>query len=184
MSDLALLRAAPHDRVANLVGCGVSPEIVERLMGSPRLELRLSSLISSYLGPPGEVSRDQAAVLAMTSAEHADLATLAGLVWHGGRIAQMIDRASRDAVLARFGEHGYGVALAGLHLSRPVEDAALPPDKLGDRVTSDGLACLAAWCDAQPPTVAGRLRLVLPENSADAVHHEHGPAIVTWVLER
>lgn len=184
MSDVPLLRSAPHDRVAALVGHGVSAALVGRVVRSPRLEARLASLVAARLGPLGVVDRGGAAVLAMTSDEQLQLAGSAGAVWHGDAIARIIDGPSHQTLLTGLGQHRYGAALAGRHLAPVKNPVDRSPELLLQAVAADGAACFAAWCDAQPAALAGRLRLVHPEASVEAAHRTFGPTIVTWLLER
>ncbi len=184
MSDLPLLRAAPHDRIAALVGHGVSAALVSRVVRSPRLEARLASLVAARLGRLDDVDRSGAAVLAMTPDAWHDLARSAGAVWHGDAIARVIDGPSHQALVTGLGQSGYARALAGRHLTQVTSPADCSLELLLQAVAADGAACFAAWCDAQPPALAGRLRLVRPAAAVDAVHRTSGPTIVAWLLER
>lgn len=181
MNDLGRLQAAPHDRVAALIGHGVSPGLVARLVRLPRIEAKLAALLTTRWGSLGPLDHGQSAVLAMGDDDLGALASRAGVVWHAGAIARVIDGASRQDLVERLGPGGYELAMAGLRLARPVEtDAVASPDM----IAADGSACLAAWCDAQPPAIADRLRLIRPAASPASVHHASGPAIVAWLLER
>lgn len=184
MNDLLLLRAAPHDRIAALVGHGVSAALVGRMVRSARLEARLSSLVAARLGPLGDVDAGGAAVLAMTADERLDLAGRAGAVWHGAAIARVIDTPSHQALVTGLGGDGYGAALAGRHLAQVTAFPDLSPEAILRAVARDGIACFAAWCDTRSPALADRLRLVGPAAPAEAVHRASGPAIVAWLLER
>lgn len=184
MTEVDVLRAAPHDRLAALLGHGVSSALIGRLVGSARLRTRLAGLISSRLGDLGELDRHQVSALAMTPDGLLDLSTRAGVVWNGAAIARIIDGASRRALLVALGEHRYSLALAGLGLAQPGATLDPSPDGIVAAVAADGAACLAAWCEAQPATVAGRLRLIRPDGSPGTAHAMSGPAIVAWLLER
>lgn len=182
MNDLLRLRAAPHDRVAALIGYGVSPALVARLVRLPRIEAKLAALLTTRWGPLGPLDPGRSAILAMGDDDLLALASRAGVVWHAGAIARVIDGPSRQELVDRLGPGDYDLALAGLHLARSVEApaGAVSPEA----IAADGSACLAAWCDAQPPAIADRLRLIRPAASPAAVHHATGPAIVAWLLER
>ena len=182
MNDLLRLRAAAPDRIADLVGHGISPALVGRLVRLPRLEARLAALIAAPWGPPGPLDPARSAVLAMGEAELVALAFRAGVVWHAGAIARVIEGPSRQDLVGRLGPDGYDLALAGLPLASPAsqDPGAVSPAS----IAADGAACLAAWCDAQPPAIAGRLRLLRPAASPRTVHSASGPAIVAWLLER
>jgi len=61
------------------------------------------------------------------------------------------------------GDEAYAAALAQRDLAGP--DSSLPGrEALDHAVTSAGRSCLAAWCAQQPPAIAQRIRLKLPDN--------------------
>ncbi len=184
MRDLRLLDAAPHDRIALLLGFGVSPALVTRLVRSPRLQARLAPVVVSRLGALAVPDKWQAAALAMLPDELHDLANRTGAVWHAGAIARIIDGPSRRTLVGALGENTYELALAGIALAQPVGYPAPSPASLVEAVAADGAASLAAWCEAQPPSIAARLRLMRPDVSFDATHAKTGPGIVAWLLGR
>lgn len=182
MNDLSRVRAAAPDRIADVLGHGVSPALIGRLVRLQRIEARLAALVAARWGPLGPLDPAQAAILAMDEDELVALASEAGAVWHAGAVARVIDGSSREALIGSLSAHGYDLALAGVHLASPSSED--PGAVLPESIAADGAACLAAWCDAQPPAIAGRLRLVRPAASPKSVHAAAGPAIVAWLIER
>lgn len=182
MNDLARLRAAAPDRIADLIGYGVSPALVGRLVRIPRIEAKLAALVAAQWGPLGPLEPGQSCILTMGADELVALAAQAGIVWHAEAIARVIDGPSRQGLIDRLGPDGYGLALAGRHLAKPSTDQ--PVEMSPDAIAVEGSACLATWCDAQPPAIAGRLRLIRPAASPMPIHDAAGPAIVAWLLKR
>lgn len=189
MIDLTLLRNAHHDRIAALLQHGVSTALVGRLIHSERLQMRLAEFVSAQLGELDALDGTQAAVLAMSPDAMADLAMRAGAIWHARAIARIIDGPSRRALLALLGEDRYrlaleGLDLVGLDLAAPATDIDRTPETIAKSVEADGAACLAAWCEAQPPRIANRLALLRPAGSPATIHKASGPVIIAWLLER
>jgi hypothetical protein len=183
LSNPTLMQSVPHDRIAALLGHGVSATLVARLVSAPRLQIRLAAMISAQLGEIEGLDEDQASVLAMTPEAIADLSTRAGLVWHAGSVARVIDAVSRRALVAALGENNYVLALDGIAMAAPAT-LAPSPKTIEDAIRVDGPACLTAWCETQPPGIASRLALLLPPASTTSAHKAAGPAIVAWVLRR
>ncbi len=182
MTDLSLLQAATHDRLASVLGCGVSAALVDRLVQSPRFRTRLTGLVSSRLGDIGAVSREQARVLAMRPDELTDLSIRAGVVWHAGAIVRIIDGVSRRSLVALLGDKNYELALACLSLQAQGITLERGPEDIAKAVPVDGAACLAAWCESQRREISGRLRLTRPVASAGPLHEAWGPQIVARLL--
>jgi hypothetical protein len=158
--------------------------VVGRLAQSPRLQARMTELISLRLGDLNDLNREHAKVLAMAPDELTDLSIRAGVVWHAGVIARIIDGGSRRALVVLLGEKNYGLALACLCSQPPLPDSAFDrgPEDIAKAVSVDGAACLAAWCEYQPRAVSGRLRLIRPAASPEDAHETWGPQIVTRLL--
>jgi hypothetical protein len=170
------------DKLASVLGCGVSTSLVERLMQIPRMQKRMDELISTRLGDVGELTSGQARVLAMSPGHLAALSVRAGAVWHGGAIVRLIDRASRQSLLELLGEKNYGLALACLDLQPDGITLDLAPEDIAKAVPVDGAACLAVWCDFQPRAVLRRLQLIRPAAKPEARHAIWGPQIVDRLL--
>jgi hypothetical protein len=187
--DLTLLQNARHDRIAALLQHGVSTALVGRLIHTERLQMRLAEFVSAQLGELDALDGIQASVLAMSADAMADLAMRAGAIWHARAIARIIDTPSRRALLALLGDDRYRIALESLNLDS-LDLAALTtdidrtPEAIAKSVETDGAACLAAWCEAQPPQIANRLALLKPAGSPTAIHKASGPVIIAWLLER
>jgi hypothetical protein len=182
VTDVALVRAASHERLASVLGYGVSADLVGRLAQSSRLRMRLTSLIASRMGKIGELDREQARILAMSPDQLTDLSMRAGAVWHAAAILRIVDGVSRRILVARLGEKNYQLGLAFRSLQPPGTTLDRAPGEIAQAVPADGAACLAAWCESQPPAVAGRLRLTRPAASPEPAHLTWGPPIIAGLL--
>ncbi len=182
MSDVALLKATPNDRVAAFLGCGVSASLAAQLASSPRFQTRMAGLISSRFGELGVLSPEQAKVLAMQPNELIGLSNRVGVVWHAGAIVRIIDGVSRRAFEALLGKESYELALACVDLQPAGASHDRTPDDIAKAVPIDGAACLAAWCESQGRAISARLRLTRPDASPERVHEISGPRIVAKLL--
>jgi hypothetical protein len=184
------LLATSPGRLAAFLGHGVSADLVERLVQTPRLRAGLAGLITSRLGALGPLDPMQAKIMAMSQQDVADLAAKAGAVWHAGSIAQIIDGAKRRVLVGLLGEEHYKLALAAATerpnerptdrlLAAPLADT---PEAIAEAVVNDGAACLAAWCAHQPPALRGRLDLMRPPALPGPAHAAAGPQIIARLL--
>jgi hypothetical protein len=182
VTDRSLLKGVPSDRLAAVLGYGVSSAMIDRLAQIPRLQARMTELISARLGDVGDMTQDQARVLAMSSDELAVLSARAGVIWYGGAIARIIDKASRQSLVALLGEETYAVALACIDLQPPGITLGLTLENIAEAVPIDGAACLAAWCGSQRHSVSRRLQLTIPAATPDSIHTTWGPTIIGRLL--
>jgi hypothetical protein len=182
MIDPSFLGTIPSDRLANVLGCGVSAATMDRLAQLPRLQGRLIDLISARLGNVGVLTLGQARALAMNPNELTDLSARAGAIWYGGAIARIIDKTSRQSLVALLGEAAYGLALACVDLRPPGITLDLTSENIAKAVPVDGAACLAAWCAAQSDAVSRRLQLTMPVATLGSVHAAWGPKIIGRLL--
>jgi hypothetical protein len=176
------LPATSPGRLAAFLGHGISADLVDRLVRTPRLRAGLARLITSRLGALGPLDPMQAKIMAMSEQEVTDLAAKAGAVWHAGRIAHIIDGAKRRVLIGLLGEEHYKLALAAA-TERPVA-APLPdiPEIIAEAVANDGAACLATWCAHQPPALRARLDLMRPAALPGPAHVAAGPRIIARLL--
>lgn len=181
--DALVLDAKPA-QLAALLGATVPPALVEDMVRSPRLRARLAGLLPARLGDVGAIDSVQGALLAMNRDALLSLALRAGAVWHAAAIKRIVEGAAIRTLVERIGEAQRRVALAGAALAPEAELAAPSPDAIADAVPTDGAACLAAWCEAQPWPVAIRLRLLRPEAAPSPEHISRGPAIITWLARQ
>lgn len=134
-----------------------------RLLGTPRLQPRLSELLRRRLGlaPCDGASwrGDVARIAGLSPADldrairHAGAAALAArlrTIVLGADIRRVTGRIGADAYAFGLGHKGPAPALAGLE--------TVPAEEAIDRA---GLLCLAAWCGEAGPAVGERLRLRL-----------------------
>jgi hypothetical protein len=182
MGDAALFSAVAPDRLAAVLGCGVSAGLVGRLSQSPRVWQRAAEYISQRLGDVGTLSREQARALAMRPDELIDLANRAGAIWHRGAIARIIDARARRSLVEMLGEKNYALSMAHGGLEPPGTAAELAPEDIAAAIPADGAACLAVWCEAQHHAVAERLRLTRPVASPERAHEMWGQPIVIRLL--
>lgn len=176
----ALAEAMP-DRLAALLGHGVSEGLAARLQGEARLRAGLDRLLADRLGTLPELDAVQAHVLSMDGAALARLGAQAGAVWHASAIGRIVDGAAVRALVAAIGEDLRGVALRGRVLAGP--ETAAAPEAIAALIPHDGAACLAAWCAAQPRPVAARVALRWTPAAPGAAHRAQGPAIIAWLAE-
>ncbi|WP_407158261.1 hypothetical protein [Bradyrhizobium sp. STM 3557] len=182
MTDAALLQSASSDRLASVLGCGISSTLVDQLVHTPRFRDRLFGLVLRRLGEVGCLSREQAKMLAMQPDQLIELSRRAGSVWHAGSIIRIIDGASRRLLISLLGERNYALALVRAEARPPGVTVDLTPEDIAKAVAIDGAACLAEWCEQQPWAVCGRLRLKRPAAAPDSVHRTWGPQIIAHLL--
>jgi hypothetical protein len=182
MTDGSLLKTVSSDKLAAVLGHGVTAAMIDRLAQIPRLQARMTELIFARLGDVGELTLDQARALAMSSDELADLSARAGVIWYGGAIARIIEKASRQSLVELLGEENYGVALACIDLQPLGVALDLTPENIAKAVPIDGAACLAAWCESQGRAVSRRLQLTIPAAMPKPVHAIWGPRIIGRLL--
>lgn len=179
-------------RVSEWLGHGITADLLGRMLAVPRLDAACQRVLERRLGPlPDAMSPAAAAALTMDGFALLGLAQRAGAVWHARAILRAIDRAAVRALLNVIGPSLRLVAIRHAGLASPPvpagtgEDADGPPDpaRLADAIASDGLACLAAWCAAQPAAISRRLLLRLPcPVSAEAPRYPHAPAVIDALL--
>jgi hypothetical protein len=182
MTDEELLQSGHPGGIASMLGCGVSAPLVSWIAQSPRFRARMAGVVAARLNEVGSVSREQAKVLAMQPDELIDLANRAGSVWHAGSIVRIIDGPSRRLLVELLGETNHASALANAGLQPPGLAVDRRSEEIAKAVPVDGVACLAAWCEAQPMAVSTRLRLIRPAASPEHIHATWGPPIIARLL--
>lgn len=177
-----LLDVAPPERIAEMLGHGVGPFLVERMLDRPALRRSLSRLLQARLAvdSPGDARREVA--LALDRDGVTDLATRAGIVWHSTPIAEAIDANARSALVAEIGEDHYRLALAARRELPPTPSSDSSLETIRSSVAHEGIGCLSAWLEVQPPCLADRLRLYWPSVQFGDAHRRLGPGIVDWLL--
>lgn len=142
---------------------GLPEAAAMRLLGTPRLQPRLSELLRRSFGlAPCDASAwqgDAARIAGLSPADldralrHAGAAALAArlrTIVLGPDIRRVTGRIGADAYAFGLGHKGPAPALGGLE--------AVPVEAAVDRA---GLLCLAAWCGEAGPAIGERLRLRL-----------------------
>jgi hypothetical protein len=161
--------------------------LCERLRDSGRLQGRLSELIADFYalaapsGPETVSAADQKIALLPTP-RIGDVIRRAGVVYRANAIANVVRAEDVRWLRDRLGEPLYAFALANRSLSGPAGTIDLT-DGADAQMTEDGARCLAAWCDAQPAAIGGRVRLKSPaspalDDAALSPFNELGPAII------
>ena len=174
---------ADPQRLAEWLGHGVDGGLLLRIASSPRLAAHCVRLVDERLGP-AHGSADRQEVLSLDGLGLMGLAHQAGTIWHGRMIVRMIDGTEVRRLLGAIGPglRSFAIAHAGLApaSTQPVAVATLP-----EAIGRDGLACLVAWCGAQPVPFAQRLMLRLVSLAAPSdAHRAAGPAIIDALLRR
>lgn len=177
------VHAAPA-ALASLLGCGVPPSLVERMLAAPSARERLDAELRDRLGAlPPELTPAQARIAALDQAGLLHLTLRAGAVWHAAEIAKAYDGEAVRALVERIGPEFRVTALAALAAHPRVAAMAGVPgptlEGLPAAIARDGTACTVAWCEAQPRAVGWRILLRLRVNGRPGPQHgELGPAIV------
>ncbi len=122
----------------------LGPAVVLRLRGCSRLSERLASRIGSISALPSAAEATEAERLALRSPERIEEAgRLMGAAWHGRALQGCIDAGIVAELDARIGR---AARLFGLRAGLASADTPVAaPGALAAAVTTDGLACLAAW---------------------------------------
>jgi len=192
-------------RFACWLGHGVTADLIARMLAVPRLETRCGHLLRERLGPwpdasgappcPARASVRAAHVRDLDGLALLWLAQQAGAIWHARSILRVIDGVAVRALVSGIGATLRLVAIRHAALAPADADGttgveALPVDTLADpellarRIAHDGIGCLAAWCDAQPPALGQRVLLGLPAPwlPTDA-YRAYGPPILDVLLD-
>jgi len=168
-----------YDEVALSEKIGGLPiKMTKHLAGSDRFALRFEAAVEDWLGPLPVLSSDGAALMALDPDAIEALALRAGAIWHGRAMSQAI---GGSAVRALVGAIGVELRQLGLAQGwrRQSARAALDPERIAADLHQDGLACLHAWCLAQPPPLGRRVALRLPSLPEPSDEHlAIGPGIV------
>lgn len=188
------------DRIATLLPDGLPVGFRDRLMGSTRLRLRLSSLLARRfrLAPccAGDLDTPEGRFAQLEGEDLKSALLLAGAIWHARRIRKIILAEPLRHLIERLGRHNHRAALRFIDLAADDDaesaagddESALPNvETLLGRIERDGLLAVNAWCHHQPAALAGRLRLKLPpcpeaDDQPPASHQDRGLMIVDRVV--
>lgn len=169
--------------VAALLGNGIPSVLARRLMASSRFSARIGRMVDARLGDlPAVLDVAQSAALAMDKFGLAGLILRTGAVWYGRLIGRLIDGVSVRTLVAEIGPDLRSVALRHRDLAPDVIGAD-DVDGLVAGLERNGTACVKAWSQLQPASVALRLDLRLPRRPAPAEDHlQFGPTITERLL--
>lgn len=188
------------DRVAKLLPDGLPAGFRDRLMGSARLRLRLSSLLARRfrLAPccAGDLETPEGRFAQLEGEALKSALLRTGAIWHARKIRKFILAEPLRHLIDRLGRDNHRAALRFIDLA--AEDDTADNDA-GDRhatpnvenllgwIERDGLISVNAWCDHQPAALAGRLKLKLPpcpevDEQPPASHQDRGLMIVDRVV--
>lgn len=142
---------------------GLDPATVRALLVSPRTAARASRLLAEKLGAGDweavpEVDR---ALLLAGPGRLSTVVSLAGAVWHAGRVRALVLGADIAALAARHGEGARRAAMRHAALAstpQGVTDASA----LAEDIARDGAACVGHWTDSLPAWASARLGLIWP----------------------
>lgn len=170
--------------VAAWLGHGLPPTLIKRLTSTQRFAPRVAELLEARLGDlPRAMEAAQVTALELDMLGMAGLALRAGAVWYGQQIARMIDGAAVRALVSVIGPDLRSLAL--LHRELSPETDPLDVDELASALERQGVACLRAWSQRQPKSIALRMELRLPQGlSPSDAHLYAGPVIVETLLWR
>lgn len=177
--------AAPQ-RLAVCFDGAISVAVCERMLGTERLQARLSALLveqHALAGLPADDSDDVDRIIALASADDLDeVAFRSGAIYWAGALAGIILAQKAAALHEALGEELCAFAVANRDLAGPLQPLD-PVEGIRERVLADGWRCLSAWCDAVPAAIGMRVRLKLPpgdliDTTPPPSFAETGPAIV------
>jgi hypothetical protein len=164
-----------------------TPELCGRLKQTPRLQTKVSKLISGNyeLGPSLAALKMSDADRAIALTSHDRLIALvrrAGAIYWAKAIAGVVLAQQVKTLYAQLGEELYVFALGHQDLAGAKQQFE-PLDEASAQIELDGLHCLGAWCHAQLDDIGKRVRLRLPASPAlddppEPPFAEIGPSIV------
>ncbi len=188
------------ERMATLLPDGLPAGFRDRLMGSARLRLRLSSLLARRfrLAPccAGDLETPEGRFAQLEGDALQNALLRAGAIWHARKIRKIILAAPLRHLIERLGRDNHRAALRFIDLAAEddaadddIDNREASPniDNLLNRIERDGLIAVNAWCDHQPAALAGRLKLKLPpcpevDEQPPASHRDRGLMIVDRVV--
>lgn len=163
MNDPAVY-ADPH-RLAACFGDIVSERTCARMLGTERLQARLSTLLEEYYRLSGleqaiEKGIDRIIALA-TATDLGEIALRAGAIYWARALAGTILGPRATVLHEALGADLCAFALANRDSAGPLQPLD-PMEGIRDRVLADGWRCVGAWCHAAPISIGARVRLKLP----------------------
>jgi hypothetical protein len=176
--------ADPH-RLAACLG-DVSEQACQRMLGTERLQARLSKLLGEHYRLTGSAEAvengiDRIIALA-TARDLEEIALRAGAIYWAGALAGTILGPRATALHEALGADLCTFSLANRDLAGPLQPLD-PVEGVRDRLLADGWRCVGAWCHAAPVSIGTRVRLKVPPGELiDGVpvppFDEAGPGIV------
>lgn len=168
---------ARPEALAPLLAPGLSAATASRLLASVRVAPRLPVLVSGLLGNPAAACAALPAAearLAMApAAALRQAATLAGAVWHGGRVRALVLAQDVAAFVAAHGAAARAAAFAH-HRATPSDARTLDA-----AIVDDGTMLLEGWRRALPAPLPDWIALRLaPPTAEDAALLAAGPELV------
>ena len=181
------------DRLQALLPDSLPSSLRDRLVQSPRLRHRLSTLLSERFAF-SPLAADDLNTIAGRFAQLEDEALaralrLAGAIWHAQSLRKIILAEPLHELIERLGRDDYRTALGAIDLSPAGDngDEDIDVDALMARIEQDGLLLINAWCHHQPRALGARLKLKLPpcpavDDQPPASHCDLGEAVVNRVM--
>ncbi|TIS79459.1 MAG: hypothetical protein E5W94_05310 [Mesorhizobium sp.] len=183
--DEPAVYADPH-RLAACLDYIVSEQACARMLGTERLQVRLSKLLEQHYRLSGfeqavENEVDQIIALA-TATDLEEIALRAGAIYWAGALAGTILGPRATALHGALGAELCAFGLANRDLAGPLQPLD-PVEGVRGRVLADGWRCVGAWCHASPISIGARVRLKLPpdeliDDLPARPFDEAGPGIV------
>jgi hypothetical protein len=178
-------RAVAPERLAALLGHGLSSEAVARIQSSRRGRDALDRLLVGRFGSLPALDPVQQHVARLDGDRLTMLSFDLGAIWHARAIASIVAGDQVRALVETIGAERRLLAFRARDDAPDVgNEHAATPASLAVAVPRDGMACLSAWCDLQPVAFATRLRLRLPDEPIpDKLHRTYGPTILLQLVQ-
>lgn len=178
-------RAVAPERLAALLGHGLSADTVSRIQGSRRGRDALDRLLVGRFGELPALDPVQQHVAQLDRDGMTALSSDLGAIWHARAIASIVAGDLVRSLVDAIGADRRRLAFRARDTAPDVGDlATATPASLATAVPQDGMACLAAWCEMQPAAFAARLRLRFPDDPRpDQWHRTYGPAILLRLVQ-
>jgi hypothetical protein len=169
--------------VSALLGGGLPPSLVRRLLLAPRFGGRLAMLAENRLEKlPEKLSVAQRVSMDLDKWGLQGVYLRAGAIWHAKLIAGLISGPAVRALVGGIGPDLRNLALKYRTLAPSEESADI--SMIAGLIEPQGIACFKAWAMQQPESINQRLSLRLPRRPVpDDSHLKAAPDIIETLLK-